>query len=39
MDYQAKAGAYYVDVPYNPEVYVRVRILALIEYLDRLQAR
>jgi mono/diheme cytochrome c family protein len=39
MDYQVKAAGYYVDVPYNPEVYVRVRILALIEYLDRLQAR
>jgi mono/diheme cytochrome c family protein len=39
MDYQAKAGAYYMDVPYNPEVYVRIRILALIEYLDRLQVR
>ena len=39
MDYQAKAGAYYMDVPYNPEGYVRVRILALIEYLDRLQVR
>jgi mono/diheme cytochrome c family protein len=38
-DYQAKAGEYYVDVPYNPEVFVRVRILALIEYLDRLQVR
>jgi hypothetical protein len=39
MDYQVKASGYYIDVPYNPEVYVRVRILALIEYLDRLQVR
>lgn len=38
-DYQIKAGEYYVDVAYDPEVYVRGRILALIDYLNRLQAK
>jgi mono/diheme cytochrome c family protein len=38
-DYKVQAGEYYVDVPYNPEVYVRTRILALIEYLSRLQVK
>lgn len=35
--YRVVAGEYYVDVPYNPEVFVRSRILALIEYISRLQ--
>jgi mono/diheme cytochrome c family protein len=39
QDYKVRAGEYYVDVPYNPEVYVRTRILALIEYLNRLQVK
>lgn len=38
-DYQIKAGEYYVDVGYDPEAYVRSRILALIDYLNRLQAK
>lgn len=38
-DYQIKAGEHYVDTPYDPEVYVRGRILALIDYLNRLQAK
>ena len=38
-DYQVKAGEYYVDVAYDPEAYVRGRILALIDYLNRLQAK
>ncbi len=33
------AGAYYVDVPYDQEMFVRVRILALVDYLDRLQTK
>ena len=37
-DYQIKAGEHYGDVAYDPEVYVRGRILALIDYLNRLQA-
>jgi mono/diheme cytochrome c family protein len=35
----AKAGEYYLDVPYDMEMYVRSRILALIDYLNRLQAK
>lgn len=39
QDYRVKAGEYYVDVPYDSEVFVRNRILALTEYLSRLQAK
>lgn len=34
-----KAAEYYVDMPYNMEMYVRSRILALIDYLNRLQVK
>lgn len=37
--YTARAADYYVDVPYDPEVYVRGRVLALTEYVYRLQAK
>jgi mono/diheme cytochrome c family protein len=37
--YNVKAAEYYVDVPYNPEAFVRARILALIDYLSRLQVK
>ena len=37
--YRIQAGEYYVDVPYDPEAYVRARILAVIEYIYRLQAK
>ena len=36
-EYQIKAAEYYVDVPYDAESYVRARILALAEYINRLQ--
>lgn len=39
LDYRIKAGEYYADMPYNPEPYVRARILTLIEYINRLQER
>lgn len=35
----AKAGEYYVDMPYNMEMWVRVRILSLIDYLNRIQVK
>jgi mono/diheme cytochrome c family protein len=35
--YRIKAGEYYGDMSYNPEHYVRARILAVIEYISRLQ--
>jgi mono/diheme cytochrome c family protein len=38
-DYIVKGAEYYVDVPFNPEIYVRARILALTEYVYRLQAK
>ncbi|MBL8315410.1 MAG: cytochrome c [Rubrivivax sp.] len=38
-DYSVKAAEYYVDVPYSQEGYVRARILALCEYINRLQTR
>lgn len=37
QDYRITAGRYYMEIPYDPEVYVRTRILALVEYLARLQ--
>jgi mono/diheme cytochrome c family protein len=39
QDYRTKAAEYYVDVPYDPETYVRSRILALMEYINRLQEK
>jgi len=38
-DYSIQAAEYYMDVPYNQEAYVRGRILSLVEYLNRLQAK
>ena len=37
--YRIQAGEHYVDVPYDPEAYVRARVLALIEYINRLQVK
>lgn len=38
-DYQAQAAPEYDDYPTEAEAFVRSRILALIDYLHRLQAR
>ena len=38
LDYLARSRELYVD-PYEAEAYVRIRILALTEYLYRLQAK
>jgi mono/diheme cytochrome c family protein len=38
-DYQIKAGEHYVDINYDPEAFVRGRIFALIDYLNRMQAK
>ncbi len=35
----ARAAEHYFDVPYDMEMYVRARILALIDYLYRIQAK
>lgn len=34
-----KAAEYYMDVPYDMEMYSRSRVLALIDYLNRMQAK
>lgn len=39
LAYRIQAGEFYVDVPYDPEAYVRARILSLIEYINRLQVK
>jgi len=39
LNYRIKAAEYYADMDYKPEPYVRARILALIEYINRLQVR
>lgn len=36
---KAKAGEHFFDMPYDMEMYVRARILALIDYLHRLQSK
>lgn len=33
------AAEYYVDAPYNMEMYARSRIMALIDYLNRVQSK
>lgn len=38
-DYRVQAAEYYMDVPYDPQAYVRARILALLEYINRLQVK
>jgi len=38
-DYRIQGAEYYRDVPYDPEIYVRTRLLWLVEYLSRLQQR
>jgi mono/diheme cytochrome c family protein len=38
-EYRIKAGEYYMDTPYDSEAYVRARILALIDYISRLQVK
>lgn len=39
QQYRMRAAEHYVDVPYNEDAYVRARILALIDYLNRMQAK
>lgn len=35
--YRIEAGEHFFGVPYDPEAYVRARVLSLIEYVSRLQ--
>lgn len=38
-DYRAEAARLYFEVPYDPEVVVRAKVLSLIEYINRLQIK
>lgn len=38
-DYRIKDAEYYGEMAYDPEALVRARILALLEYISRLQAK
>ncbi|WP_372524412.1 c-type cytochrome [Piscinibacter sp.] len=38
-DYKIKAAEYYMEAPYDSDAYVRARILALLEYINRLQVK
>ena len=38
-EYRVQAAEHYIDAPYDPEVYVRARILSLIDYIYRLQQK
>jgi mono/diheme cytochrome c family protein len=39
LDYRAEAAEYYAQTPFNAEAFVRARILALTEYVYRLQVK
>jgi mono/diheme cytochrome c family protein len=39
LDYLGRAAESYAEVPYDPEAFVRARILALTEYVYRLEAK
>jgi len=36
---RVKAAEYYFDVPYDMNMYVRSRVLALVDYLNRIQSK
>lgn len=38
-DYQIKPAEYYFDMNYDANAYIRGRILALIDYLNRMQSK
>jgi mono/diheme cytochrome c family protein len=38
-DYRIQAAEQFMEAPYDPEAYTRGRILALLEYINRLQGR
>ena len=39
LDYRMQAAEHYMEAPYDPEAYTRARILALLEYINRLQVK
>jgi mono/diheme cytochrome c family protein len=38
-DYLAKSAGDYMDVPYDPDIYVRNRVMALVDYIARIQEK
>ncbi len=38
-DYRVKDAKYYAEMPYDAELLLRARILALVEYSNRLQVK
>ncbi|MEN9889677.1 MAG: hypothetical protein RL559_1714 [Pseudomonadota bacterium] len=38
-EYNIEAANHYMDVPYDAEAYARARLLALLEYINRLQTK
>lgn len=38
-EYRTRAAEYYGEYPYDPDAFVRARVLALVDYIARLQAR
>ncbi|MCX7893233.1 MAG: cytochrome c [Burkholderiales bacterium] len=38
-DYLVKSARDYTDVPYDPELYVRGRIMALVDYIQSIQTK
>lgn len=39
LEYRLQAAEHYGELPYDPDAYVRMRILSLIDYINRIQAR
>ena len=37
--YKGKAAEYFLDIPYDPEYFAHTRILALVEYISRIQVK
>lgn len=37
QEYRVMAAEHYMDSPYDPEAFVRARVLSLLEYINRLQ--
>lgn len=35
----ASAAEYYVDIPYDQEVYIRLQVISIIDYLNRVQQK
>lgn len=39
LDYRIRAAEHYMEMPYNPDTYVRSRILGLVDYINRIQVK